>query len=59
MVALVNCANDDACNWILFDDVIARFVVNVMRYSRTFAWEFNSLLYSIKAERFNGIDVYR
>ena len=56
-VALVNCANDDACNLILFDVVIARLVVNVMRCSRTFAREFNSLLYSIKADSFNGTDV--
>jgi hypothetical protein len=57
-VAFVNCTNDDDCNSILFDIVIARFVVNVIKYSRTFAREFNSLLNSIKAVSFNGTDVY-
>jgi hypothetical protein len=56
-VVLVNWTNDDDCNLILFDVVITRFVVNVIKYSRRFAWEFNSLLYWFNAEIFNGIDV--
>lgn len=56
-MALVNWANDDDCNLILFDVVMARLVVDCIRYSRTFACEFNSLLYSFKAESFNDIDV--
>ena len=57
-VAWVNCANDDACNLILFDVVIGRFVVKDIKYSRTFAMEFKFLLNSIKADWFNGVDVY-
>ncbi len=53
-VAWVNCANEDDCNIILFDVVMGRLLVNVVTYSRTFAWEFNWLLNSIKADWFNG-----
>jgi hypothetical protein len=52
-VAFVNCDKNDDCNLILFDVVIARFVVNVIKYSRTFASEFICLLYSFKADTFN------
>jgi len=52
-VAFVNCAKNDDCNIILFDVVIARFVVNFIKYSRTFASEFICLLYSFKADAFN------
>ncbi len=55
-VAWVICAKDDACSLILFDVVIARFVVNLIKYSRTLAWEFNSALYSSNADWFNGIN---
>ncbi len=30
-VACVNCANEDDCNWILFEVVISKFVVNDIR----------------------------
>ncbi len=51
----VNCANDDDCNLILFDVVLWRFVVNVIKYSRVFATKFNWLLNSINADWLNGI----
>ncbi len=53
LVAFVNCAKDDDCNLILFNVVIVRFFVNVIKYSRTFASEFICLLYSFKADTFN------
>jgi hypothetical protein len=30
-VACVNCANEDDCNWILFEVVRSKFVVNDIR----------------------------
>ncbi len=30
-VACVNCANEDDCNWILFEVVISKFVANDIR----------------------------
>jgi len=55
-VAWVNWAKVDACSFILCVVVIARFVMYVMRKSRTFAWIFNFLLYSARAEAFNGAE---
>ncbi len=54
-VAFVNCDKNDDCNIILFDVVIARFFVNAIKYSRTFASEFICLLYSFEADTFKGI----
>ena len=43
---------------MLFIDTIVRLVVNLIKTSRRFARKFNSLLYSNRADSFNGIKFY-
>jgi len=55
----VNWTKYDACNEILFEPAITKLVANVMRKSRRFAYEFNCLLYAIKADSFNGTEIWK
>ncbi len=55
----VNWTKDDACNEILFEPATAKLVENGMRKSRRFAYEFNCLLYSFKADSFGDTEIWK